>query len=1052
MSRYRLLPIVLVLLVVAGLQACRSGSAQRTADRAEPTPPAQLPPPPGIDAEELAPLTGEAAARAAMPLDDVLAALPQPPYLPAPGAAEEAAGERPEPPLAAQRAYLSARMAWREGKSFDAVRQLQSALRVAPNEPAILRLLGEIYTSIGNKVRGAQYLREAVQANPADVEGILWLGRYALEEGNWAEAAALFLAAKERAGADHDPALDRLVRYYLASALANDGYAEAAIGEYEAYLRGTAPLLHSSPLGSEVALLDQQGAATWQAVGDLYHQLGRPKDALRAYERALDAQPANRVGLVKRLLYTQLKLGRAEDARALALRQIGHAQPDAATLQLIRYVADHGGESEAFARHLREVYEREERPTSLALAVADLLPPAAARSMLIDHLAHRPNDEQALNLLMRQHLLPEGAGQASEPRIAAAIDATAQLVEAAPEQADDFVAALLRAAHDSAAVARVAASLPAEKRQRTAYRLIHSLALATSGDIDAALAELERVLKADPQSQGARVQLAKLYIARREAEKAARVLEPLADSRDPGVVALRVHVLSETGRSEEALALLDAIIAGGSGDVSLILQKANLQLAAGEAAAAERTLLDALNVQPQEERLYEALLNLYDPRGGSSPIADSQRQWNRLVRRLLGTIPYSRIGRLVRAQIHDAKGELPQAEALLKELLAEDPHDAQAMRDLLALYVRSNRREEALALLERQIQAHPKDPQTLLAAGLFYKQLGEHEKMLDAVERYLLLSSPSEERDTALATFYVEREEYAKAVEAAERALAGDDVQNPRAALDALGRALAKQGRLAEAEKRYERAIERFEGQAADLAYDRAALVSRSGDRERAEKLMLDLLERHPDHAPTNNDLGYQWVVQDKNLERAKAMIQTAADAEPQSAAYLDSLGWVHYKLGQFEEAETWLRRARQALGGSNPVIVDHLGDALYRLDQRQEAVKAWEEARSVLQNGLPVVLEHQGNRAYQRGDVAEAVQYWRQARELQQGQSPWEDPEMRDLGERLTAKIEAVRDDRRPPITLLPNEPPTPSIAPAEEPAEAPEEGLFDGVAPVEP
>lgn len=1019
---------VSIALGAAALEGCRSdGAADAGAAKTQPEgkrPRGEVTPPAGLDASEVAPLQGDALARAKMPLAEVVASAPRPEFLPAPDAPIAEPKPRPEPPLAAQQAYLAGRMAWREGKSWDAVRQLQQALRLAPSEPDVLRLLGDIYTSIGNKVRGAQYVREAVAADPANVDGVIQLGRFALEEGRWPEAIATLAAADTRlAASGQDPALRRLVSYYLAGALMQEGYAQAAISEYERYLGGLGQIGgHATPQARELAILDQQAALTWQSVGDLHHRLGDPKAALAAYETASKNAENDRIALVRRLLYTQLKLGQESAAQQLVLEQLGRTEADATTLQLVRYLTEQGAGTDAFAERLRELYERDGRSPTMAIAIADLLPPAQATALLTSHLAERPQDRLVYDRLLSRHLLPQGAGTAGPEAVRRAVDVTADVMDRS-QHADELAMALIAQAQGPTEI--IAAVQPIPVGQRPSVDVIRSLALVGAGDIDAAESVLEKSVEVAPQAQATRLQLAKLLIARDRFARAQEVLEPLGESRDAAVVAARVRVLTETGQPEQALRLLDQMIGAGSTDVSLILQKASLQLRAGDAVGAERTLLDALNMNPRDEQVYEALLSLYDPSSpGQAQVPDAMRQWQRLVKRLLTTIPQSRIGRLVRAELHDAKGEFTDAEQLLKGLLEENQKDTRALRDLLEIYVRANRRQDALSILDAQLAANPKDPQMLLIAGGFYKQLNEFDKTLDVVERWLLQRAPTPERDAQLASLYLDRGDATKALEAAERAVSADDAEDPVKAMSLLGRALLELGRGDEADRRFAQAIERFPQHAADLGYERGALWHHGNDRARTERLMLQNLERFPEHAPTNNDIGYNWVVQNKDLERAKSMIQRAADAEPESSAYLDSLGWAHYKLGQFAEAETWLRRARQAQGGYNPVIVDHLGDALYRQGKRAEAIQAWQEAKGLLETGLPTVMEQSGNALFQQGRVAEAVHLWLQVKKARNGEQPWDDPEMKGLGDRLTAKIDAARGDDGVLVTPLPGEP----------------------------
>ncbi len=75
-------------------------------------------------------------------------------------------------------------------------------------------------------------------------------------------------------------------------------------------------------------------------------------------------------------------------------------------------------------------------------------------------------------------------------------------------------------------------------------------------------------------------------------------------------------------------------------------------------------------------------------------------------------------------------------------------------------------------------------------------------------------------------------------------------------------------------------------------------------------------------------------------------MIRRAVEAEPDNAAYLDSLGWVLFRLGRFEEARPHLEKAVELLGEElDPTVLDHLGDVMAALKRWPEARRAWEGA-----------------------------------------------------------------------------------------------------------
>lgn len=110
-----------------------------------------------------------------------------------------------------------------------------------------------------------------------------------------------------------------------------------------------------------------------------------------------------------------------------------------------------------------------------------------------------------------------------------------------------------------------------------------------------------------------------------------------------------------------------------------------------------------------------------------------------------------------------------------------------------------------------------------------------------------------------------------------------------------------------------------------------------------AVEWLQQVLDEYPDDAGALNDLGYLWAEENKHLSRALKMIRKAVEAEPDNSAFLDSLGWVLYRLGRYEEAvaESLKASERQADG----VIFDHLGDAYRRLNQTEKAGNAWRRA-----------------------------------------------------------------------------------------------------------
>jgi tetratricopeptide (TPR) repeat protein len=123
-----------------------------------------------------------------------------------------------------------------------------------------------------------------------------------------------------------------------------------------------------------------------------------------------------------------------------------------------------------------------------------------------------------------------------------------------------------------------------------------------------------------------------------------------------------------------------------------------------------------------------------------------------------------------------------------------------------------------------------------------------------------------------------------------------------------------------------------------------SSLAATQGDVSQAEDWLQQVLDEFPDDEGALNDLGYLWADQDKNLQRARRMIEKAVATEPGNPAYRDSLGWVLFRLGKYPEAVAELEKA-VADKKPDAVVLDHLGDAYRKVDRRDKAVETWRKA-----------------------------------------------------------------------------------------------------------
>jgi len=1099
-------PFLMTALLAAGvlsLASCESAppaatDSQLTHATDEPIHLTEVPPPPGVPPQALNPFDESRQARAELTLTQVVASTPQPAHLSAP-AQRPTPPSSNAPPLAAQKFYAQGRQALLEGDNFRAVQQFEKALRLSPGEPNILQSLGRAWTRAGNRVSAANHFRQAYTADPSDLDSLLMLGRFALNSRNWDLAihnldAALKIAeplvvhnpaevpdAVDTAAAD--PAAARLTRFYLANALNQAGYARAAVVMYLDYLNGDARGTFASRYARELSVIGAQQGETLTLIGDLHHRLDQPLLARDAYTRAAEVGVLNADALRRRMLYTRLRLGQPRAAEQLVAQAVAESPGDAKTLELIPYAAAQGVPVHGLTRRLTTQYESQGRPTSLALAMADVLPKDAATELLRSHLAERPGDDQVfgrlIELLVEQPALPEAYTQA--------LRITAQAMAGSPDlaqnYADQFLANL--AGLDTPAQQLAYFPEPADDDNHAtaaAFQTLRGKLLIADHQPDAASAAFTRALDLDPQQTLARIELAELLLLQGEHQQAEAMLKALIGSNRPRVVMLRVRSLTETGRAEAALALLDEALRRTPPGSPLMLNKAALLVELDRPQEAERTLLDALNAQPTDERIYAALLQLYDDH------SDLARNYPRLVRRMVETIPNARLTQLVKIEHLLASRKYNDAERILKTLeKKQDGKNNVIDRMWLEIYIGTRRTDKATALIDQHLAEAGGGPDDKLidTAIAFFNRIGEKERAADLEERRWLAAAPSLQRSRRLSSIYYLRGDYDQAsqvlrealkqdfakeqpqplllmliecenklghyeqsIQIAQQAIDGgragnettrfwtvliqsfflaerydDAAQTAAQAIDQeqlepepgfflalLVESLFELERFEDAEQRVLQTMQKHPDRGGDLAIFMANLYQQRGHEERSLGFMGKALEAFPQHAGLNNSLGYSLASSGKRLDEAQQMIAVAVAGDPTSAAYLDSMGWVFYKKGQFAQAKQWLERGRKARGGDHVVIVDHLGDALYRLDRKAEAVRIWRDVQQMLSAA---------------------------------GYEKTTDPEEDGLLERVQNKIKAVAEARPAPVAELgqgvtpaapappADAPPLPAVAP---------------------
>ena len=348
---------------------------------------------------------------------------------------------------------------------------------------------------------------------------------------------------------------------------------------------------------------------------------------------------------------------------------------------------------------------------------------------------------------------------------------------------------------------------------------------------------------------------------------------------------------------------------------------------------------------------------------------------------------------ILHADILREMEHLEEAVALLRKALEKPIQKASRMRQMLAdLLNRLGRQDEARAEFAALLDSDPSNPHWQMTLGSLallagdWKEAEGHFLALHSNPRPLVSGQPqafnrsvsayflglvSEEvGDTAKATDYYYRVEerdyfgvdeyYQKArVRIAHLLLDAGSPDQARMHLkisrgrsqreESVVQLYVAEGDLLYGLKQYaagftllSQALEKYPGRAS-LLYSRALLAERMGRIDWLERDLKAVLEDDPENPQALNALGYTWADHNLNLELALEYIERAHAQLPDDAAVTDSLGWVHYRLGNLEKAELLLRRAFSLLPEGE--IVAHLVEVLWVLGRHEEAREIYREA-----------------------------------------------------------------------------------------------------------
>jgi tetratricopeptide (TPR) repeat protein len=304
--------------------------------------------------------------------------------------------------------------------------------------------------------------------------------------------------------------------------------------------------------------------------------------------------------------------------------------------------------------------------------------------------------------------------------------------------------------------------------------------------------------------------------------------------------------------------------------------------------------------------------------------------------------PGARDARLNLARLLVAARRYPDARKQFEILVGEAPNNPEIAMAVATLSLQAKDYPAAELQLRRALEINPKDPDVV---RLYLGQVNEELKRDEQALKWYSSVSPGGEQFIAAQARYAgvlaRQGKMAEARKYLQDVPAGDAQQR-------LQLILAEASLLRDAHA-YQEAFE-FLGAAVaktpdvpDLMYDYAMAAEKVNRMDVLEANLRRVIAMRPTHAHAYNALGYSLADRNERLAEARTLIETAHKLAPEDSYILDSLGWVLFRQGQFQEALGYLQRAHEARPDAE--ISAHLGEVLWALGRQAEAQKVWAEA-----------------------------------------------------------------------------------------------------------
>lgn len=517
-------------------------------------------------------------------------------------------------------------------------------------------------------------------------------------------------------------------------------------------------------------------------------------------------------------------------------------------------------------------------------------------------------------------------------------------------------------------------------------KFIQGAALEENGEVEKALEAYRQVLNVDPGQAELASRVATLLTRQDEFPEAIDILKdaikanPKADEAYLQLAFIYSHYLKKT---DQAVDYVNRALALDPTNIDAYQRLYEIHLAAGDEKKARQALDRAGKVQSSDPVFWTRLGKLYAAillKPDMEPNQQDVVTVNNIFRKAADNGHDDAAVLKEIADHYASSQQIAEAIPLYLRVLELQPDDTNAREKLATGFILTNQSAKATAMLEQIIKEHPEKYQSYdLLAQVLDDQARALQRDNKTVEAKAVFSKAAANYEQSLlvnpghAITYIRLAELllgpVKDPEHAVKILMEARRRFPETAemVYYLAIALREAKHTQQAVTTFEEALHESELDSAEIAnarfyFDYGATAEQAGLYDKAAELFKKSIALDPTNsAEACNYLAYMWAEQNTHLDEAAEVIQRALQADPKNGAFLDSLGWVEYRQGKYEQALNDLLRAVQNMPHDDAVVHEHLGDTYLKLGRATEALEAWQKARRLDPNNknLPEKIEN---------------------------------------------------------------------------------------------